>query len=453
MTCCTGCLYLHNPEQNLYCLQCGQPLLLKDRYRPLRQIGCGGFGRTFLAVDQHIPSQPECVIKQLSFSSADPATFAKAIALFRQEAVRLDELRHPQIPQLLAHFEQRNQLYLVQELIAGQTLAQELHHNGVFSEEKIWQVLQSLLPVLQFIHSHQVIHRDIKPANIMRRSAGGELVLIDFGVAKHYTHSVLQQTGTTIGSPEYMAPEQTRGKATPASDLYSLGVTCLNLLTGVSPFDLYDVSSDRWVWRDYLHQKVSDRLGQILDKLIENALSQRFQSAEQVLTTFQTQTQPVPKNFVFRLNSDTGVNYQQLQNFLITKKWQLADQETWKLMCQVLSKPVGSYIFSGDLEKFPCEDLQTIDYLWTKYSKGKFGFSPQVQIYTECEQDYGQFCTAVGWEVYNSTSARQKLLFNLSAPSGHLPSHFWVGGTQLGRHMRTLAAKLKSCWTVSLQSN
>jgi serine/threonine protein kinase len=425
-------------------------LLLKDRYRPLHQIGSGGFGRTFLAIDLHIPSQPQCVIKQLSFPDTNQSTFAKAVALFRQEAVRLDELRHPQIPQLLAHFEQRNYLYLVQEFITGKTLAQELHQDGVLNEVQIWQVLESLLPVLQFVHAHQVIHRDIKPANIMRRSAGGELVLIDFGVAKQFTATALLQTGTTIGSPEYMPPEQTRGKATPASDLYSLGVTCLHLLTGISPFDLFDVSKDRWAWRDYLirGRDVSDRLGEILDKLIQNALSQRFQSAEEVLAAMKPQSaKPAAKKFVFSLDSPTGVNYKQLQNLLASRKWQQADQETWKLMCQILKKPTDHNFLSGiDIESIPCQDLQTIDQLWTKYSKGRFGFSIQAQIYTNCENDYGQFCASVGWDLYYSTSSRQKLSFNLSAPSGHLPSHQWAGGSVLGRHMRILATKLTNCY-------
>ncbi|MDP5015842.1 MAG: inactive serine/threonine-protein kinase VRK3, partial [Dolichospermum sp.] len=184
MSFCTNCLYPQNPDNARFCLKCGKPLLLKDRYRPLYPLGQGGFGRTLLGVDEHIPSQPQCVIKQLCFPEENPASFQKAVELFRQEAVRLDELRHPQIPQLLAHFEQDNKLYLIQELISGQTLAQELDQQGVFNQEKIQKLLQDLLPVLEFVHIHHVIHRDIKPENIMRKSPGGDLVLIDFGVAK-----------------------------------------------------------------------------------------------------------------------------------------------------------------------------------------------------------------------------------------------------------------------------
>ncbi|MEK0180300.1 protein kinase domain-containing protein [Microcoleus anatoxicus] len=122
--------------------------------------------------------------------NGDPDIFQKALELFRQEAIRLDELgNHPQIPNLLACFEQETQIYLVQEFIEGLTLKQELDQN-IYSENQIWQLLQDLLPVLQFIHEHRVIHRDIKPENIIRRQSDNKPVLIDFGIAKLQSRSV-----------------------------------------------------------------------------------------------------------------------------------------------------------------------------------------------------------------------------------------------------------------------
>lgn len=443
-----SCLYAHNSDTARFCIRCGKQLLLKDRYYLLHLIGRGGFGITFLAVDEHLPSKPKCVIKQFCFPEQHGNSFEKAVDLFRQEAVRLSELQHPQIPQLLEYFEQENQLYLVEEWITGQTLAQELQQQGVFSETQIWQLLKDLLPLLQFIHVREVIHRDIKPENIMRRSSltgtGNDLVLIDFGVAKHATATALLHTGTTVGSPGYMAPEQMRGKALPASDLYSLGVSCIYLLTGISPLDLFDVTSDRWVWRDYILAKdgVSQRLGEILDKLLHDALSQRYKSAAEVLQVF---SQPIPKKPVHTLKTSAGVDYHQLRDLLAHKKWQSADEKTWALMCQAIKKPIGSYFFSRDIENFPCEDLQIIDELWMKYSKGHFGFSVQQQIYESVDCDYGQFCAAIGWNLPHSTSPIQKLFFGLSAPPGHLPSHNWAGGTQLWRHFNALTAKLANC--------
>jgi len=237
-----------------------------------------------LTVDEDKPSKPYCVIKQL-FSQAQGTNSAqKAAELFQQEAVRLDELgKHPQIPNLLAYFTQDERQYLVQEFIDGQNLAQVLAAEGTFNQIQIRDLLKSLLPLLEFIHTHHIIHRDIKPENIIRRR-DGQLMLVDFGAAKYATGIALLQTGTTIGTPEFIAPEQGKGKAVFASDLYSLGVTCIHLLTMISPFDLFDTGEGDWVWRDYLvNNSVSDELGSILDKLIENATKKRYQSADEVL--------------------------------------------------------------------------------------------------------------------------------------------------------------------------
>lgn len=279
-----ACPNPQNPSDTKFCLTCGTKLLLKDRYRAIKPIGQGGFGRTFLAVDEDKPSKPRCVIKQFYPQAQGTSTVKKAVELFNQEAMRLDELgKHPQIPELLAYFTQDDRQYLVQEFIDGQNLAQELAQVGAFSESQIRQLLNDLLSVLQFVHSQQVIHRDIKPENIIRRSSDRKLVLVDFGASKVATANALNQTGTSIGSPEYVAPEQARGRASFASDIYSLGVTCIHLLTQRSPFDLYDINEDAWIWRQYLTSKVSDSLGKILDKMLQTAPSRRYQSAEEVL--------------------------------------------------------------------------------------------------------------------------------------------------------------------------
>lgn len=280
-----------NRAEAKFCQYCGSKLLLGDRYRALELIGQGGFGRTFLAVDEYKPSKPRCVIKQFYPQIQGANNIQKAADLFEQEAMRLDELgQHPQIPELLAHFTQDNRQYLIQEFIDGQNLLQELEAEGVFQEAQIRQLLESLLPVLEFIHSHQVIHRDIKPANIIRRP-NRELILVDFGAAKFANETALLLTGTTIGTPGYLAPEQARGKACFASDLYSLGVTCLYLLTQISPLELFDVGEDNWVWRQYLlNNPVSEKLGYILDRLVENGTNKRYQSASGVLRDLESQS-------------------------------------------------------------------------------------------------------------------------------------------------------------------
>ena len=282
-----------NPEGTNFCLNCGSKLLLKERYAAIKPIGQGGFGRTFLGVDEDKPSKPRCAIKQFYPQAQGTKTVEKAIELFNQEAVRLDELgKHPQIPELLAYLTQDNRQYLVQEFIDGQNLAQELAGRSAFNETEIRQVLNDLLPVLQFVHSQNVIHRDIKPENIIRRGSDRQLILVDFGAAKFVAGTAMYQPGTSIGSPEYVAPEQVRGQAVFSSDIYSLGVTCIHLLTQMSPFDLYDVNEDAWVWRHYLTSGISDALGNILDKMLEIIPSRRYQSATEVLQSLHPQSMP-----------------------------------------------------------------------------------------------------------------------------------------------------------------
>ncbi|MEH2036283.1 serine/threonine-protein kinase [Nostoc sp.] len=281
-----------NPNDVKFCRTCGTKLLLKERYRAIKPIGQGGFGKTFLAVDEDKPSKPRCVIKQFYPQSQGTSTLAKAVELFNQEAVQLDELgKHPQIPELLAYFTQEARQYLVQEFIDGQNLAQELAHRGAFSETQIWQLLNDLLSVLQFCHARHVIHRDIKPENIILRESDRKLVLVDFGAAKSATGAALNQTGTSIGSPEYVAPEQMRGRAIFASDIYSLGATCINLLTVRSPFDSYDTNNGTWVWQQYLQTPISNQLSHILNKMLESIPIRRYQTVDEVLNDLNQHSQ------------------------------------------------------------------------------------------------------------------------------------------------------------------
>ena len=279
---------IFNPPETKFCTSCGEKLVLAERYSPIKIIGQGGFGRTFQAVDKYKPSKPFCVIKQFYPQVQGAKSLKKASELFAKEAERLDALgRHSQIPELLAYFTQDNRQYLVQEFIDGQNLKQELEESGAFNESQISELLKSLLPVLEFIHSQKIIHRDIKPENIIRRREDNQLVLVDFGAAKYATMTALGRTGTIIGSAGYVAPEQLVGRASFASDIYSLGVSCIYLLTQVEPFNLFDVSENDWVWRDYLRSSVSNEFGQILDKMIIGATKKRFKNAVEILSILQ----------------------------------------------------------------------------------------------------------------------------------------------------------------------
>ncbi len=272
-----------------FCTQCGAKLQIQERYRALKVIGQGGFGKTFLAQDESKPSQPRCVIKQFAFETINPnasqGTLDIAIRLFEQEAKRLNDLgKHSQIPELLSFTVHEGKQYLIQEFIDGETLEQELRRVGAFSVQQVRDALVEVLQILEFVHSKSVIHRDISPDNIIRRRSDQKLVLVDFGAAKHATATLLAKTGTGIGKPSYGAPEQMLGKSVFQSDLFGLGVTCLHLLTNVEPFTLYDVLENEYQWREFLNGKVvSDGFGKLLDRMTAYRVKERPNSVVETL--------------------------------------------------------------------------------------------------------------------------------------------------------------------------
>jgi len=269
-------------------------MILRGRYLPVRLLGQGGFGAAFLARDRDTPAMRQCVAKLLQPSvSLTPPQLKIAQTLFEREAAVLEELgnEHSQIPSLLAFFEltvtslqpgKNDQFfYLVQEFIDGKNLEDEQAVKGRFSEAETVEVLREILKVLDFVHSRGSIHRDIKPANIMR-GKNGRLYLLDFGAVKQVTQSVgSAKASTGIYSLGYAPPEQMSGQEVyPATDLYALAVTCITLLSGLQPTELFDSYRNEWNWHSRV--QVSSRLAHVLDRMLLSAPSQRFQSASEV---------------------------------------------------------------------------------------------------------------------------------------------------------------------------
>lgn len=283
-----ACPSPQNPKGNLFCQSCGKPLVLAQRYRVLKPIGQGGFGKTFLAIDEHFSHKPRCVVKQLLPKQGDRHS-TEEVERFRQEVQRLMELgEHPQIPALIDHLEFPESHYLIQEFIEGQDFETALEEGGPFPERGIRQLLIDLLPVLDYIHSRRVIHRDIKPKNLIAPLDNRPVVLVDFGASKYATGTALARTGTVIGSAGFLAPEQAMGQAVFSSDLYSLGVTCIYLLTGIHPFELYSTSQNVWIWQQYLLEPVSDELAYVLNKMLRRTPNQRYRTATAALTDLRS---------------------------------------------------------------------------------------------------------------------------------------------------------------------
>lgn len=269
--------------------------LIKNRYRILPPpLGEGGFGITYLVQDTDSPGKLQRVLKQLKlFEQQTPDAIATAKRLFKQEADILKKLgQHDRIPELFDYFEENQEFYLVQELIKGQSLHDELI--GVkLQENEVIQLLIEILDVLTFVHDDNVTHRDIKPENMMRRCSDGKIVLIDFGAAKNIQTKILNSPGQppktiAIGTPGYMPIEQLNGQPGLYSDVYAVGMVAIQALTGKQPSDLpYDQNTKKVIWKQYASQ-VNNELASILDKMIYPEHEKRYQSAQDALTALQS---------------------------------------------------------------------------------------------------------------------------------------------------------------------
>jgi CHASE2 domain-containing sensor protein len=260
--------------------------VLAQRYKLQKILGAGGFGYAYLALDIQRPGNPECLVKQLQPASKDESFLMVARRLFNTEASILEKLgSHPQIPYLLAHFEEDNQFYLVEEFIPGDIFSLEIKNNSPFSEKAVIDFLREMLSILSYIHSQGVIHRDIKPSNIIRRQSDQRLVLIDFGAVKEiqpYNQYEENQYTIAIGTKGYTPPEQLAGQPHFSSDLYALGIIAIQALTGIPPQKLSrNDKSGEIEWHDLVN--ISSSLVTILDKMIRYHFRERYSCADLIL--------------------------------------------------------------------------------------------------------------------------------------------------------------------------
>jgi serine/threonine protein kinase len=268
---------------------------LAGRYQVIEQLGEGGFAETYLALDTYLPDDYRCVVKKLKVPTSDDVRQYTAKRLFGQEAAALHQLGdHPQIPKLLAYFQQGEESYLIEEYIEGHSLSQELQPGKRWETWSVLQLLQDLLSILTHVHHHHggYIHRDIKPSNIIRRRADQKLVLIDFGsvkaISEQNSDSAMDQT-VIVGTIGYMPTEQLQGNPRRSSDLYAVGMLALYALTGMNPaFEAFSEDPDTGTlkWREYAN--VSAELAEILDRMISNDLSRRYSSAIEALNAIQS---------------------------------------------------------------------------------------------------------------------------------------------------------------------
>ena len=284
--------------------------IVAERYRILDTLGQGGVGTTYEAED--LKNGQALALKALSLRRmAD----WKTIELFEREARILSQIAHPRIPQYLDYFQvdtpQDRAFYIVQKLAPGKSLASLVESGWHPDVTEVKRIATQILEILVYLHSltPPVIHRDLKPQNIIRRE-DGQIFLVDFGAVQDTYHNTVTGGSTVVGTYGYMAPEQFRGQAALSTDLYGLGTTLLFLLTRKSPAEL----PQRQLKINFRpHVRILKDFADWLEKTIEPAIEDRFQSAqealavlrgEQKLTKSSVQRYPKPKDSPIRLTND-----------------------------------------------------------------------------------------------------------------------------------------------------
>jgi len=270
-----------------------QGFVLRGRYAISATLGQGGMGRTYLAQDLERFNEP-CVLKEFIPPQDSQEVTDKAKELFRREASVLYQIRHPQVPEFRATFETEGRLLLVQDYVDGKNyrnlLLDRLKAGQIFTESEIFELMQQLLPVLSYLHSHNIIHRDISPENLMRRSQDNLPVLIDFGVVQETNAKLSSQMGipasTVAGKAGYAPPEQLQsGNAYANSDLYALAVTSIVLLTGKEPSELFDSINLAWNWQQFTN--VNPAFARVINQMLSYKPTNRYRSADEVLQALQ----------------------------------------------------------------------------------------------------------------------------------------------------------------------
>lgn len=248
-----------NRANALYCYACGQPLqkqggpvgqsttglliynhLLKQRYRILQQVGKGGFGAVYKAADTQFGNRL-VAIKEMSQASLTPQEMVQATDAFNREAMLLASLTHPNLPRIYEQFTDMGRSYLVMDFIEGETLEDHLQKlpGNKLPVDKTLEIAIQLCGVLEYLHMRQppIVFRDLKPGNVML-AANGHVYLIDFGIARHFKPGQSKDTAA-LGSTGYAAPEQYgKAQSTPRVDIYALGATLHQLLSGLDPSEM-----------------------------------------------------------------------------------------------------------------------------------------------------------------------------------------------------------------------
>ena len=449
-----------------------------DRYIIEDKLGEGGFGVTYLA--QKAQNRQRVVIKTLKDELLSDPNFAWYRDKFRDEAVKLSVCRHPNIVQIDNYFDHGNLPCIAMEYVAGEDLWKWVEKRGFLSETEALNYIRKVGEAVIVVHEKGLLHRDIKPQNIMVRD-NQDAVLIDFGLARGFIPDRTQQM--TLGLTHGFAPPEQygeMGRFAEYTDVYALAATLYYMLTRTPPTAAFLRALNHPLKPPFqINPNISDAVHRAIMKGMEMNETKRPQSVQKWLAMLPQPTlgnwwqrggvvptilSPQPQPQRINLISAKGVDYRQLELLLATGKWKEADEETGNKMLEVAERTIQGWLRVEDIDRFPCEDLRTIDQLWVKYSNGRFGFSVQKRIYESLggtrefdRKIWDAFGDRVGWRVNNTWLDYTDLKFYTQAPGGHLPvegeavvvgsvaGFFAVGIEGCWRGYSSLASRLVEC--------
>lgn len=419
-------------------------VLHEGKYIIKDTLGGGGYGVTYRAENRK--EGKLVAIKSLNATIQGRPDFNQLQVKFVNEALSLAKCSHPHVVQVYEVFQEGYLWGMVMEYIDGISLADYLEDRGALSETEALPIIQQVGEALSFVHQQGLTHRDVKPLNIMLRKGNLSAVLIDFGLAREATTPGKLRITTAVGTECFMPIEQyeRRTERRPYTDVYALAATLYVMLTGELPFPAHFRKQNIPLIPPKQHNNlISDMVNAAIIKGMELEPQNRPQSVQEWLNLLMPKQAAANE---VKLVSAVGVDYRKLRDLLAAGKWREADEETEKVMLKVAGRE-EEYLDLASIDKFPCEDLRTIDQLWVKYSNGRFGFSVQKRIYQSLggtreynREIWERFGDRVGWRKNGDYLYYKNLTFSTKAPEAHLPLRcvwgvlwvWWEGGVEMG---------------------
>lgn len=487
--------------------------IANSRFSIQEVLGTGGFGITYKVKDK---KGQIYALKTLNATMQNRDDFQEQQVKFINEALTLKGFSHPHIVKVYEIIQEKELFGVLMEYIDGISVSKYIENNGKLTETLSLKYIDQIAQALQYIHNSNYLHRDIKPDNILLRNNSEQAVLIDFGLARIIATQNMTNLFTHGYGP--IEQYQTQGDFGHHTDIYALAATLYYLLTATIPVSAFNRKINEQELPEPIsyNPSISEKVNNAIITAMAIEPQQRTKNIEEFRknlgldliitevtpTEIPTETtssteitsengqktrlfQNRTKGFLGiagftailviltiigqKLNegkksisittevtelSTTPARYTKLEDLLKAQNFWEADNETNKLMLEVANRKNEDWLTTEDAEKFPCEELRTIDNLWLKYSQGKFGISVQQDIYQNLGGTkkldlnvWRSFGERVGWRINNQWLKHSNLNFSLSAPNGHLPV---IGELGFGRWSGNLLPPINQCRTLNL---